>query len=158
MKKVLLSRFKITLLLDNLAAKPKGSIKLLREYDFTIITKGDLNEADTQKVLEGYENLMVNGGGEVLKKDVWGTRKLSFPIKKVYRGYYVNYDFVGSPENVAEMERLMRIDDSVLRHLVIRLDESLTGTVDIPARKEELARLEKEAREAEAKRRKEMPN
>jgi small subunit ribosomal protein S6 len=131
---------------------------LLREYDFTIITKGDLSETDTLKVLEGYENLMTGAGGEILKKDVWGMRKLSYPIKKVFRGHYVNYDFVGTPENVAEMERLMRIDDSVLRHLVIRLDESSTGTVDVPARKAELARLEKEAREAEAKRRKEMPN
>lgn len=131
---------------------------MLREYDFTIITKGDLSEADTLKVLEGYENLMIGAGGEILKKDVWGMRKLSYPIKKVFRGHYVNYDFVGTPENVAEMERLMRIDDSVLRHLVVRLDSSETGTVDVEARKAELARLEKEAREAEAKRRKEMPN
>jgi len=131
---------------------------LLREYDFTIITKGDLTETDTLKVLEGYENLMVVGGGEILKKDSWGMRKLSYPIKKVFRGHYVNYDFVGTPENVAEMERLMRIDDSVLRHMIIRLDESQTGTVDVAARKEELANIEKEAREAEAKRRKEMPN
>lgn len=131
---------------------------MLREYDFTIITKGDLTETDTLKVLEGYENLMVVGGGEILKKDSWGMRKLSYPIKKVFRGHYVNYDFVGTPENVAEMERLMRIDDSVLRHMIIRLDEGQTGTVDIAARKEELANIEKEAREAEAKRRKEMPN
>ena len=79
-----------------------------------------------------------------------------FPIKKSFRGNYVNYDFVGTPENLAEMERLMRIDDNVLRHLVVRL-ESGDGDIDVEARKADLAKQEREARERdlEQKRRKE---
>lgn len=126
---------------------------MLREYDFTIITKGDLSEGDTAKVLTGYEGLMTAEGGEILKRDDWGNKKLAYPIKKSFRGTYVNYDFVGSPKSVAEMERLMRIDDNVLRYLVVRLDEQ-EGDIDISARKDELAKQEREAREAEAKRRK----
>ena len=130
---------------------------MLREYDFTLITKGDLPETDAAKVIEGYEALMVKDGGEILKREPWGTKKLAFPIKKSFRGNYINYDFVGTPENLAEMERLMRIDDNVLRHLVVRLDESNEGSVDVEARKAELANQEKEARERdlEQKRRKE---
>ena len=126
---------------------------MLREYDFTIITKGDLPEADNAKVIQGYEALMTKDGGEILKRDEWGVKRLAFPIKKTFRGFYVNYDFVGTPENVAEMERLIRIDDNVLRHLVIRLDESKEGTVDVEARKNELAKQEREAREREAQQR-----
>jgi small subunit ribosomal protein S6 len=125
---------------------------VLREYDFTIITNGNMSEGDNAKVLAGYESLMTKDGGEILKRDDWGSKKLTYPIKKVFRGFYTNYDFVGTPENVAEMERLMRIDDNVLRHLIVRTDED-EGQIDISARKVELAKQEKEAREREAEQR-----
>jgi small subunit ribosomal protein S6 len=113
-----------------------------------IITKGELTEVDTAKVLTGYEGLMTKDGGEILKRDDWGNRKLNFPIGKSFRGTYVNYDFVGSPANVAEMERLMRIDDNVLRHLIVRIDEE-EGKIDVAARKDEIVKTEKEMKERE---------
>ena len=125
---------------------------MLREYDFTLITRGDLSEGDRAKVIGGYEALMTKDGGGIVKRDEWGSKKLAYPIKKCYRGHYVNYDFVGNPDNLAEMERLMRIDDNVLRYMAIRLDvKNKTGTIDIDARKRELAKQEAEAREAESK-------
>ncbi len=128
---------------------------MLREYDFTVIVRGDLPESEAVKALNQYENLMVGEGGEVLKKDDWGVKRLAYPIKKSYRGYYVNYDFVGQPSSVAEIERLMRIDDNILRYLVVRVNEDHKGDIDIAARKVEMVNQEREAREAEAKRRKE---
>lgn len=125
---------------------------MLREYDFTIITKGDIAEGENAQVLGGYEGLMAKDGGEILKRDDWGSKKLTYPIKKSFRGYYTNYDFVGTPENVAEMERLMRIDDNVLRHMIVRTDDQ-EGHIDISARKVELENQEKEAREREAEQR-----
>lgn len=128
---------------------------MLREYDFTVITRGDLADGDHAKVLANYENLMTKDGGEILKKDDWGVKKMTFPINKLFRGHYVNYDFVGAPENIAEMERLMRIDDSILRYLVVRLDDGDEGITDVNARKAEFAKAEKEAREREQNRRRE---
>jgi small subunit ribosomal protein S6 len=128
---------------------------VLREYDFTVIVRGDLPESEASKALNQYENLMAVEGGEVLKKDDWGVKRLAYPIKKSYRGYYVNYDFVGQPSSVAEIERLMRIDDNILRYLVVRVNEDHKGDIDIAARKVEMVNQEREAREAEAKRRKE---
>lgn len=125
---------------------------MLREYDFTIITNGNISEGDNAKVLSGYEGLMTKDGGEILKRDDWGSKKLTYPINKIFRGFYTNYDFVGTPENVAEIERLMRIDDNVLRHLIVRTDED-EGQIDVSARKVELAKQEKEAREREAEQR-----
>ena len=128
---------------------------MLREYDFTIITKGELADGDAAKVNEGYEALMTKDGGEILRKEPWGVKKLAYPIKKSFRGHYTNYDFVGAPPNLAEMERLMRIDDNVLRYLLVRVDDEKDGILDINARKADLARIEREARELEAKKRKE---
>jgi len=141
-----------------LAAKTIGEtdkVTMLREYDFTVITKGELAEADAAKALASYEALMALEGGEILRKEEWGNKKLNFPIKKSFRGYYTNYDFVGAPSSVAEMERLMRIDDNVLRYIVMRTDTNKDGNIDIEVRKTELAQAERDAREAEAKKRKE---
>lgn len=128
---------------------------MLREYDFTVITRGDLTEGDHTNVLTNYETLMTKDGGEILKKEEWGVKKLAYPIKKTFRGHYVNYDFVGRPEHLAEVQRLMRIDDNVLRFLVVRLDDDAEGITDVEARKAEIAKAEREAREAEQKRRRE---
>lgn len=55
---------------------------MLREYEFTFITKADLPEAEKTKVLEGYEEILKRGGGEILEKKDWGVKKLSFPSKR----------------------------------------------------------------------------
>ena len=114
---------------------------MVREYEFTIITNGHLTEADTKTVLEKYENILTAEGGQIIKKDVWGSRKLSFPIKKQYRGHYVCYDLAAVPVSIAEAERLMKIDDNVLRYLNVKLGDM----VDVDARKAELAKAEVKA-------------
>lgn len=81
---------------------------------------------------------MLADGGKMVKKDVWGTKKLAFAMKRHYRGYFVCYDYVGEPTHLAEAERLMRIDDDVLRYLSIRLGEN----VDVDVRKAEIAKAE----------------
>lgn len=127
---------------------------MLREYDFTIITRGELAEADHATLIEGYEKLMTKDGGEILKKDSWGNKKLAYPIKKCFRGHYINYDYVGDPVNLAEMERLMRIDDNVLRYMAVRVDvDNTTGTIDVDKRRVEIAKADAAEKEAAEKRR-----
>lgn len=110
----------------------------MREYEFTVIARGDLQDGDKAKVFEKYENIFLADGGEVLKRDDWGNRRLAFPIKEQFRGHYINYDFVGKPEHLAEAERLMRIDDNILRYMSIRIGEN----VDVKARRAELAKAQ----------------
>ncbi|MEZ4742567.1 MAG: 30S ribosomal protein S6 [Bdellovibrionota bacterium] len=114
---------------------------VLREYEFTFITNPHLNDQDTEKLLSKYEKILLEGGGQVIKKDNWGTKKLAFGMKGHYRGVYTHLDYVGKSENLAEAERLMRIDDDVLRYLSIRLGEN----VDVEVRKAEIAKAEAKA-------------
>ncbi len=114
----------------------KGGRILLREYEFTLVAKADLPDADKQKVFAGYEEILKRGGGELIKRDDWGPKRLAYPIRKHFRGHYVLYDAASTPENIAECERLLRIDDNVLRFMVVKIDNE----VDIPARKIELAK------------------
>lgn len=108
----------------------------LREYEFTCITRGDLSDSDQEKLIGKYEKILTNDGGEVLAKTDWGVKRLSYPIKKQFRGRYYLYDFLGSPENIAEAERLMRIDEGVLRYLAIKIGD----LVDPETRKAEIAK------------------
>jgi small subunit ribosomal protein S6 len=117
---------------------------VLREYELTIIARAELPESEGTKLLGKYEKLMTADGGEILQKSVWGAKKLAFPMKKSFRGNYVNYDFIGTSANLAEMERLMRIDDDVLRYMSVYVAQD----VDVADRKEQLAKIAAAAREA----------
>ena len=121
---------------------------MLREYEFTVIGSAQVSEEETKRFLERYEGILLADGGEVIKKSEWGTKKLAFPIKKQFRGRYVHYDLTARPENLAETERLMRIDDNVLRYLSVRIGEN----VDPEARKLEIAKKEAQLAAKEEKR------
>lgn len=114
---------------------------MLREYEFTVITNSQLSDEDSKKLIEKYEGILGSDGGQVIKKEDWGTKKLAFPINKNFRGRYFHYDLTAKPENLAETERLMRIDENVLRYLSVRIGED----VDIDVRKAEIAKAEVEA-------------
>lgn len=118
---------------------------MLREYEFTMILKPDLLDENLRATQSKYENLFTKDGGQIIKKDSWGVKKLQYPIKKTFRGNYTIYDFVGTPQNLAEVERLMRFDENVLRYMSVRLGED----VDVEKRKVEIQKAEEKAREAE---------
>ena len=109
---------------------------MLREYEFTLVAKADLPEADKQKLFACYEDILKRGGGELIKKDDWGPKRLAYPIRKNFRGHYVLYDAASSPDNIAECERLLRIDDNVLRFMVVKINNE----VDVAVRRVELAK------------------
>ncbi len=109
--------------------------QLMREYEFTYISKADIPEGDKAKHFAKYEELLLKDGGQVIKKDDWGVKKLAYPINKQYRGHYVLYDLIARTDHIVEVERLMRIDENVLRYMSIKIGEQ----VDPEKRKVELA-------------------
>jgi len=116
---------------------------MLREYELTLVARPDLIESDMQKLQAKYEQFMTNNGGQIIQKNLWGSRRLAFPIRKTYKAFYLNYDFVGTRENVAEMERVMRFDESVLRFLSVKIGEN----VDVAKRRDQIAKQASAMRE-----------
>lgn len=96
----------------------------LREYEFTLITSGQLTDSQRDQLHSQYENMVVDGGGSVLKKDQWGLMKLAHPIKKQFRGHYVCYQFASLPGQLSHVEDKMKIDPDVLRYLNIKLSDT----------------------------------
>ena len=78
----------------------------------------DKKEAAVEMVKE-----IIAAEGEVGNVDVWGLRKLAYPIQKKNEGYYVVVEFKAQPTLPKELDRRMKIADSVMRHLIVNKDE-----------------------------------
>lgn len=113
----------------------------MREYEAMIVAKADLPEADLTKMVTRWESILTSDGGQIIKKDTWGVKRLAYQINKQNRGNYFVYDVASTQANVHELERINRIDENVLRSMVIKLKDN----VDVEARRVELKKLEEEA-------------
>jgi small subunit ribosomal protein S6 len=118
----------------------------MRRYETFIIIDPDLSEEQRLPVLERVKEIMAQLSGFLIRVDDWGSRKLSYAIKKKERGYYVRFDFCGTGPLINEMERFFRIDERVLKHMSVLLDTH----PDLERIKEEMAKAEEEAQKAAA--------
>lgn len=96
---------------------------MLRNYELTMIIRPDLAEDDLASVLNSYEGKITADTGSIFNKDVWGTKRFSYPVKKYFRGYYVCYEIAADPKVIKDIEHEIRFDDRVLRHIVIGVSE-----------------------------------
>ena len=88
-----------------------------------VILDGSLEERTIAPSLDSYLNNVIRGaGGSVEKLDVWGRRRLAYEIDKKAEGIYAVIDLQATPEAVAELDRQLRLNESVLRTKVIRPD------------------------------------
>jgi small subunit ribosomal protein S6 len=94
----------------------------MRRYETIAIIDPDISEDDRTSLLTRIKEIIPQQEGVVVKEDLWGSRKLAYPIKKKPRGYYARYDYCGMGKAVEELERFFRIDDRVLKYLTVLLD------------------------------------
>ena len=93
----------------------------MRHYEIMVILDGNLEERTVAPSLDTYlSNVIRSSGGSVEKLDVWGRRRLAFEINKKTEGIYAVIDLQATPEAVAELDRQLRLNESVLRTKVIR--------------------------------------
>jgi len=79
---------------------------------------------DHQVHIDEVQEAVRNLGGEIEKVDVWGKRRLAYPIQKRTEGHYSVFTFKMEPDKVSEVERILRLKQQVLRHLVTLRDEN----------------------------------
>ena len=96
----------------------------MRDYELLYIIKTEVGEEQTQAVIDRYNGILEGEGATVEKVDKWGKRKLAYTIDKKYTdGFYVLVNFKGEANAVDEVDRLMKIDENLLRHMIARVDE-----------------------------------
>ncbi|MEK9671002.1 MAG: 30S ribosomal protein S6 [Rhodospirillaceae bacterium] len=96
-------------------------------YESVFIARPDVSGAQVDGLAETFENVIKAGGGSVHKKEYWGLRSLSYRIKKNRKGHYLLMNIDAPATAIAEMERLMRINEDVMRHMTIRVDDLEEG-------------------------------
>ena len=107
-------------------SEPRGG-KALRRYETVVIAQANLPEDDMTGLIERYNSIIADRKGTVVKIDRWGVRKLAYDIRKQTRGAYVIYDFAGTSDVVAELERNLKIDDNVLKYMTVLTDPETTA-------------------------------
>ena len=94
----------------------------MTKYEVMIIINPTLEDEKKEATVETFKSIIA-ADGEVEKVDVWGVKKLAYPIEKKEEGYYVVIDFAGNPTLPYELNRKLKINDNVMRHIIINKDE-----------------------------------
>jgi small subunit ribosomal protein S6 len=93
-----------------------------RDYELGFILAPEVNEEQTRGILGRVGQIVAARGGEIVRVNHWGRRRMAYPIEHHRDGYYVFVDMIAAPETIAELERNLRVSEEVLRHLITRRD------------------------------------
>ncbi len=97
----------------------------MRIYENLFIVRPDVTEEDIDLLIEQMSKNVTATGGTVDKVDKWGKRRLAYRVEKQREGSYVLMQFTAEPAAVKEFERRMRVQDSVIKFITVRIDETL---------------------------------
>ena len=89
-------------------------------YENTIIARQDLAEKDIKSIKEKYNEIIANSSGKVVKIEEWGLLNLANKIKNYKKGFYIHYKFEGNSKTINEIKKKIKIDGSVIRHLIVK--------------------------------------
>ena len=104
----------------------------MRDYEVVYIFKSALGTEDIDARLQRYhEKILAVDGSEITAVEHWGKRQLAYPIDRNENGYYVVAQFSTEPSALPEYERLLKLDDEVLRHLVVLSEGELAVPVSL---------------------------
>ena len=90
-------------------------------YEHTFITKQDLQENQSQQLINKYTDIIKKNSGKVLKTEEWGLRNFSHNIKNNKKGFYIHIKFEGVGKTIEELEKLGNIDQMLIRFLTVKV-------------------------------------
>lgn len=94
-----------------------------RKYEALYIVKPEITDADVQKIADRFKTVVEEKGGSVEKAAKWDKRKLAYEIAGYKEGNYIIMNFEAPADLPAELNRLMRISDDVIRHRIFKIEE-----------------------------------
>ena len=94
----------------------------MRQYETGFILSPSLSEEETEQFIAQMAEIVAQKQGQMIKKDIWGKRKLAFPIKKFQDGFYVFFHYEGEGEVSQELERRFKQTDAVMRFMTVKRD------------------------------------
>jgi len=92
----------------------------MNQYEVLYVITPELDDEANRAVMDKFADIITANGGEIEKTDVWGKRRLAYPIDYKTEGFYVLVSFNANPELPRELERNMRNDERLMRYMVTR--------------------------------------
>jgi small subunit ribosomal protein S6 len=90
-------------------------------YEKVVILDPDLDDTAVEEVVNNIKQVIARQGGEIIKTENWGRRKLAYELNKRQKGNYVLLYFKSPPSTIAELERYCKVVDSIIKFMVIKL-------------------------------------
>ncbi len=118
-------------------------------YESIFIINPNLTDEETANIIKRMQDVVTKQGGEMIKFEDWGKKKLAYEIKKQKRGHYAFFQFKAAPAVVSELERTYKLTDSVIKFLTVRLEKELRTRPEPKKKKKDVAKTP-EAGQAQA--------
>ncbi|RDE25038.1 30S ribosomal protein S6 [Motiliproteus coralliicola] len=123
----------------------------MRHYEIVFMVHPDQSE-QVSAMIERYTGVIEGDNGKIHRLEDWGRRQLAYPINKIHKAHYVLMNVECSNEALDELSNLFRFNDAVIRNMVVRMKEAVTGVSPIKAAE---AREDRKAPRREAPKREE---
>ena len=99
----------------------------MRLYESVIIARQDVSAAQVESLISDFSAIIENGGGKIHKNEYWGLRSLAYRIKKNRKGHYVMLNLEADAETLNEYERIMGLNEDILRFMTVSIEEVEEG-------------------------------
>jgi small subunit ribosomal protein S6 len=94
-----------------------------RTYEIMFIVRPDVEEAEIDKLIEGFSANVTNGGGEIKSVEKMGRRRLAYTVRKFNDGFYILLNIAAEGSLITEIERRLRVSEQVIKFITVRMDE-----------------------------------
>jgi small subunit ribosomal protein S6 len=106
-------------------------------YEVTVLARQDLSQAQASSLADEISAITEANGGRANKKEYWGLRSFSYRIRKNRKGHYLYQETEINAAGIAELDRLLKLHENVIRHMIVRVEAFVDGpTVMLTARPE----------------------
>jgi small subunit ribosomal protein S6 len=95
----------------------------MANYESVLIARQDLGASQVNNIVEDLSSVIKKEGGEVVRVDNWGLKNLAYRIKKNRKGHYVILNIAAPASAIAEYERVMRVNEDIIRYMTVKVEE-----------------------------------
>jgi small subunit ribosomal protein S6 len=95
----------------------------MNKYESVLIARQDLGASQVSSLVDSLKQVVAAQGGEVVRVDNWGLKNLSYRIKKNRKGHYVLMNISAPAQAIAEYERIMRVNEDIIRYMTVKVEE-----------------------------------
>ncbi len=95
----------------------------MKLYETVLIARQDISRSQVEEIIKNLKTLITESKGKILKEEYWGLKTLAYRIKKNRKGHYVLFNIEVDNSTLIEFERIMRLNEDILRFLTISIKE-----------------------------------